>query len=73
MAGLSPSPVVPLAPASAALRLVWLRLRRNWLSAAALALIVLMMLAIQSMFFLTISNVSRSPRGSWFDGPSCIQ
>jgi len=49
MAGLSPSPpplpVVPLAPASAALRLVWLRLRRNWLSAAALALIVLMMLA----------------------------
>ena len=27
------------------LRLVWLRLRRNWLSAAALALIVLMMLA----------------------------
>ncbi|HEX9525674.1 MAG TPA: ABC transporter permease [Reyranella sp.] len=49
MAWLSPSPpplpVVPLAPASAALRLVWLRLRRNWLSAAALALIVLMMLA----------------------------
>ncbi len=49
MAGISPSPpplpVVPLAPASAALRLVWLRLRRNWLSAAALALIVLMMLA----------------------------
>ncbi|HSS85727.1 MAG TPA: ABC transporter permease [Reyranella sp.] len=47
MAGLSPSPspVVPLAPASATLRLVWRRLRRNWLSAAALALIVLMMLA----------------------------
>ena len=45
MPGISPSPVVPLAPASAALRLVWLRLRRNWLSAAALALIVLMMLA----------------------------
>jgi peptide/nickel transport system permease protein len=49
MAGISPSPPplpgVPLAPASAALRLVWRRLRRNWLSAAALALIVLMMLA----------------------------
>jgi peptide/nickel transport system permease protein len=47
MAGLSPSPspVVPLAPASATLRLVWRRLRRNWLSAAALALIVLMILA----------------------------
>jgi peptide/nickel transport system permease protein len=49
MARISPSPSsspgVPLAPASAALRLVWLRLRRNWLSAAALALIVLMMLA----------------------------
>jgi peptide/nickel transport system permease protein len=45
MAGASPSPVVPLAPPSAALRLVWLRLRRNWLSAAALALIVLMILA----------------------------
>lgn len=49
MAGISPSPFpspgVPLAPASAALRLAWRRLRRNWLSAAALALIVLMMLA----------------------------
>jgi peptide/nickel transport system permease protein len=45
MAGISPSPVVRLAPASSALRLVWRRLRRNWLSAAALALIVLMMLA----------------------------
>jgi peptide/nickel transport system permease protein len=45
MAGISPSPVVPLAPAPATLRLVWRRLRRNWLSAAALALIVLMMLA----------------------------
>ena len=45
MAGISPSPVVSLAPASSALRLVWRRLRRNWLSAAALALIVLMMLA----------------------------
>ncbi|MGZ5902566.1 MAG: ABC transporter permease [Reyranella sp.] len=45
MAGLSPSPVAPLAPASSAPRLLWRRLRRNWLSAAALALIVLMMLA----------------------------
>jgi peptide/nickel transport system permease protein len=45
MAGISPSPVVSLAPASSALRLVWRRLRRNWLSAVALALIVLMMLA----------------------------
>jgi peptide/nickel transport system permease protein len=45
MAEISPSPVVPLSPASSALRLVWRRLRRNWLSAAALALIVLMMLA----------------------------
>jgi peptide/nickel transport system permease protein len=49
MAGLSPTPssapVAPLAPAPTTLRLVWRRLRRNWLSAAALALIVLMMLA----------------------------
>jgi len=49
MAGLSPAPssapVAPLAPAPTTLRLVWRRLRRNWLSAAALALIVLMMLA----------------------------
>jgi peptide/nickel transport system permease protein len=49
MAGISPSPpplpVVPLAPASAAQRLVWRRLRRNWLSAGALVLIILMMLA----------------------------
>jgi peptide/nickel transport system permease protein len=45
MAGLSPSPVAPLAPASATPRLVWRRLRRNWLSAAALSLIVLMILA----------------------------
>jgi peptide/nickel transport system permease protein len=45
MAGTTPSSAVPLAPTSAALRLVWRRLRRNWLSAAALALIVLMILA----------------------------
>jgi peptide/nickel transport system permease protein len=45
MAGTTPSSAVPLAPTSAALRLVWRRLRRNWLSAAALALIGLMILA----------------------------
>lgn len=45
MAELSPPRTVPLAPASTTLRLVWLRLRRNWLSATALALIVLMALA----------------------------
>jgi peptide/nickel transport system permease protein len=45
MAGTTPSSADPLAPTSAALRLVWRRLRRNWLSAAALALIVLMILA----------------------------
>ena len=49
MAGISPAPssapVAPLAATSTTLRLVWRRLRRNWLSAAALALIVLMMLA----------------------------
>jgi peptide/nickel transport system permease protein len=45
MTGASPSPVATIAPASTMLRLVWLRLRRNWLSAAALVLIVLMMLA----------------------------
>lgn len=45
MAELSPPRTVPLAPASTTLRLVWLRLRRNWLSAAALTLILLMALA----------------------------
>jgi peptide/nickel transport system permease protein len=45
MTGTPPSPVIAIAPASTVLRLVWLRLRRNWLSAAALAVIVLMMLA----------------------------
>ena len=45
MTGATPSPVATIAPASTMLRLVWLRLRRNWLSAAALVLIVLMMLA----------------------------
>jgi len=45
MAELSPPRTVPLAPASTTPRLVWLRLRRNWLSATALALILLMALA----------------------------
>lgn len=45
MAELSPPRTVPLAPASTTLRLVWLRLRRNWLSATALALILLMAVA----------------------------
>ncbi|MPZ35467.1 MAG: ABC transporter permease subunit [Rhodospirillales bacterium] len=38
-------PIAPLAPTSATLRLVWRRLQRNWLSAIALGLIVMMMLA----------------------------
>ena len=45
MADLSPSPVAPLAPPSATLGLAWQRLRRNWLSATALVIIVLMALA----------------------------
>jgi len=45
MADLSPSPVAPSAPPSAAPGLAWRRLQRNWLSVTALALIVLMMLA----------------------------
>jgi hypothetical protein len=28
---------------------------------------------IRSMFSFTLSNVSRSPRGFFFEGPSCIQ
>jgi len=38
-------PIAPLAPTSATLRLVWRRLQRNWLSAIAVGLIVMMMLA----------------------------
>ena len=38
-------PIAPIAPTSATMRLVWRRLRRNWLSAIALGLIVVMMLA----------------------------
>jgi peptide/nickel transport system permease protein len=45
MAELSPPRTAPVAPASTTLRLVWLRLRRNWVSATALALILLMALA----------------------------
>jgi peptide/nickel transport system permease protein len=41
MAELSPLPATRLAPPAATPRLLWLRLRRNWLSAVALALIVL--------------------------------
>jgi peptide/nickel transport system permease protein len=45
MADVTRSPLAPLTPTSAALRLVWLRIRRNWPSAIALVLIVAMMLA----------------------------
>jgi peptide/nickel transport system permease protein len=45
MIDISPPSATPRGPPSAMLRLVWLRLRRNWLSATALALIVLMALA----------------------------
>jgi peptide/nickel transport system permease protein len=45
MADVTRSPLAPLIPTSAALRLVWLRVRRNWPSAIALVLIVAMMLA----------------------------
>ena len=38
-------PIASIAPTSATMRLVWRRLRRNWLSAIALGLIVAMMLA----------------------------
>ena len=38
-------PLAPIAPTSATMRLVWRRLRRNWLSAIALGLFVAMMLA----------------------------
>jgi len=45
MADVTRSPLAPQAPTSTALRLVWLRIRRNWPSAIALVLIVAMMLA----------------------------
>ena len=42
MADVARSPIAPLGPTPATLRLVWRRLRRNWLSAIALGLIVVM-------------------------------
>ena len=45
MAGIAPSPAAPAPSAPSAARLVWRRLRRNWLSVGALALIVLMAVA----------------------------
>ena len=44
MADITEAPVPLLRPATSTLRLVWLRLRRNWLSAIALAIIVAMIL-----------------------------
>jgi peptide/nickel transport system permease protein len=45
MADAAGSPVPLLKPASVTLRLVWLRIRRNWLSTIALAIIVAMIVA----------------------------
>jgi len=45
MADAAGSPIPLLKPASATMRLVWLRIRRNWLSTIALAIIVAMILA----------------------------
>jgi peptide/nickel transport system permease protein len=45
MAHAAGSPMPLLGPASATLRLVWLRIRRNWLSTIALAIIAAMILA----------------------------
>ena len=44
MADITQAPVPLLRPATSTLRLVWLRIRRNWLSAIALAIIVAMIL-----------------------------
>ena len=44
MADITEAPVPLLRPATSTLRLVWLRIRRNWLSAIALAIIVAMIL-----------------------------
>lgn len=44
MADITEAPVPLLRPATSTMRLVWLRLRRNWLSAIALAIIVAMIL-----------------------------
>lgn len=45
MADTAGSPIPLLKPASTTMRLVWLRIRRNWLSTIALAIIVAMILA----------------------------
>jgi peptide/nickel transport system permease protein len=45
MADITPAPATPAPSAPSAARLVWRRLRRNWLSVGALALIVLMAVA----------------------------
>lgn len=45
MADTAGSPIPLLKPASTTIRLVWLRIRRNWLSTIALAIIVAMILA----------------------------
>jgi len=44
MADITEAPIPLLRPATSTMRLVWLRLRRNWLSAIALAIIVAMIL-----------------------------
>ena len=45
MADAAETPIPLMKPASATIRLVWLRIRRNWLSTIALAIIVAMILA----------------------------
>ena len=45
MADAAPSPIVLHRPASATLRLLWLRIRRNWLSTIALSIIAAMIVA----------------------------
>jgi peptide/nickel transport system permease protein len=45
MADAADAPIPLLKPASATMRLVWLRIRRNWLSTIALAIIVAMIVA----------------------------
>ncbi len=44
MADITETPIPLLRPATSTMRLVWLRIRRNWLSAIALAIIVAMIL-----------------------------
>ena len=45
MADVAPSPATVPTPTSAALRLLWIRVRRNWLSTIALAIIAIMLIA----------------------------